>query len=59
MAAEDRSDDQRPDGAVKQKKPYEPPRLSVYGDIAAVTRTVGMSGMLDGGMKGNAKATQP
>jgi hypothetical protein len=44
---------------VKQKKPYEPPRLSVYGDIAAVTRTVGMSGMLDGGMKGNAKATQP
>lgn len=32
-----------------QKKPYEPPRLDVYGDIRKVTQTVGSAGMADGG----------
>ena len=32
--------------------------LSVYGDIAAMTQTVGMVGPPDGGMMGNAKGTQ-
>ncbi|MGH9220072.1 MAG: lasso RiPP family leader peptide-containing protein [Vicinamibacterales bacterium] len=32
-----------------QKKPYEPPRLDVYGDIRKVTQTVGNTGSPDGG----------
>jgi hypothetical protein len=32
-----------------QKKPYEPPRLEVYGDIRKVTQTVGNTGSPDGG----------
>jgi hypothetical protein len=40
------------------KKPFEPPRLSVYGDIAALTRTVGRSGIPDGG-HGNTARTSP
>ena len=31
------------------KKPFEPPRLTVYGDIARLTRTVGRTGANDGG----------
>jgi hypothetical protein len=31
------------------RKPYETPRLEVYGDIRAVTDSVGMTGNLDGG----------
>ena len=30
------------------KKPYETPRLEVYGDIRAVTGSVGMTGASDG-----------
>jgi hypothetical protein len=33
----------------KVKKPFEPPRLTVYGDIATLTRTVGRTGNNDGG----------
>lgn len=32
-----------------QKKPYEPPRLDVYGDIRKVTQTSGNTGTPDGG----------
>ena len=32
----------------KQKKPFEPPRLHVYGDISTLTRAVGKSGLADG-----------
>ena len=31
------------------KKPYEPPRLDVYGDIRKITQTVSNTGNADGG----------
>jgi hypothetical protein len=58
MSSTDPSDDRQTDETDEQKKPYERPRLAAYGNIAAVTRTVGMDGMPDGG-KGASKATQP
>jgi hypothetical protein len=42
----------------KQKKPFEPPRLHVYGDISALTRAVGQTGLADGG-KGKTAKTRP
>ena len=42
----------------KRRKPFEPPRLHVYGDIATLTRTVGRSGVSDGG-KGAKNRTSP
>ena len=30
------------------KKPYETPRLEVYGDVREIARSVGLSGMFDG-----------
>ena len=42
----------------KQKKPFEPPRLHVYGDISALTRAVGQTGLSDGG-KGKTNRTRP
>ena len=58
MSLEDRQDDRSRGASGKAKKQYERPRLVAYGDIAAVTRAVGMSGTPDGG-KGAGKATQP
>ena len=40
------------------KKPFEPPRLTVYGDITTLTRTVGRTGLTDGG-KGATNRTRP
>jgi hypothetical protein len=40
------------------KKPFEPPRLQVYGDITALTRKVGRTGAADGGSGAN-KQTRP
>jgi len=40
-----------------RKKPFEPPRLQVYGDIAALTRTIGRSGVPDGGHGSNSKTS--
>lgn len=37
------------DNSAQAKKPYEPPRLECYGDVAAITRTAGSSGSPDGG----------
>ena len=31
------------------KKPYQPPKLLVYGDLAEMTRAKGNVGKLDGG----------
>ena len=39
------------------RKPYETPRLEVYGDIRAVTDAVGMMGEPDGAFKTNAKTS--
>ena len=33
---------------VATKKPFEPPQLTVYGDIAALTRSVSIGGKADG-----------
>ena len=59
MSQEDRPDARRRDTSGKLKKPYEAPRLVAYGNIAAVTQSIGMGGTGDGGPMGNAKATQP
>ena len=32
-----------------EKKPYQPPKLLVYGDLAEMTRAVGNKFKLDGG----------
>jgi hypothetical protein len=40
-----------------QRKPFREPDLRVYGDIAEVTRAVGMTGALDGMATGNTKTT--
>jgi len=56
------SDDhvQHPPGnsPAQSKKPFEAPRLHVYGDIAALTRAVGKTGLSDGGI-GSTKNTRP
>jgi len=44
-------------GDANVKKPFEPPRLSVYGDIAALTRTVGRTGVPDGGHGSNTRTS--
>jgi len=46
------------DAEPRKKKPFEPPRLHVYGDIAALTRKVGRTGLSDGG-SGTTKFTRP
>jgi hypothetical protein len=40
------------------KKPFDPPQLTVYGDITTLTRTVGRTGSGDGG-KGANNRTRP
>ena len=37
------------DEVVPPKKPYESPRLDVYGDIREIAKSVGMMGKMDGG----------
>ena len=32
-----------------EKKPYEPPKLHVYGDLAEMTQAKGLVGKTDGG----------
>jgi hypothetical protein len=49
---------QPPKQGSEAKKPFEPPRLQVYGDIAALTRKVGRTGASDGGSGAN-KQTRP
>ena len=41
----------------KPKRPYRAPVLHVYGDIRAITRAVGTTGLSDGG-NGNMKRTR-
>jgi hypothetical protein len=43
--------------ADRKKKPFEPPRLHVYGDISTLTRAVGKTGLADGG-KGTTTKTR-
>jgi hypothetical protein len=55
--------DEQPKRASRQspeppKKVFHPPRLTVYGDIASLTRSVGRTGLNDGG-RGTRKKTRP
>jgi hypothetical protein len=43
--------------SAKPKRPYRKPVLHVYGDIRAITRAVGTTGLPDGGM-GQMKRTR-
>jgi hypothetical protein len=45
-------------GDAPTKKPFEPPQLTVYGDITTLTRAVGRTGLADGG-KGQTNRTRP
>jgi hypothetical protein len=40
-----------------QKKPYQEPRLCVYGDIGTITQTVAVVGIPDGNNKGSVHKT--
>lgn len=40
------------------KKPYRPPVIVVYGNVRAITRAVGKTGLNDGG-GGNMMKTRP
>lgn len=40
---------------ASEKKPYERPRLDVYGDIREIAKSIGMSGMADGATHGATK----
>ena len=48
MADQEQSSNQQEEPS-REKKPFEAPRLVVYGDIAALTRTVGKTGLADTG----------
>ena len=37
------------------KKPYESPRLDVYGDIREIAKSTGQAGHVDGAGHGNTK----
>ena len=50
MTTESRLEEDKP-----AKKPYESPRLEVYGDIRDLTDSVGMTGSADGAAMGNNK----
>ena len=43
------------DSEYNVKKPYERPRLEVYGDIRQIAKSIGMSGMADGATHTNTK----
>jgi hypothetical protein len=58
MADHETPDTSKRDAEGLKKKPFEPPRLTVYGDIASLTKTVGRTGLADGG-KGNTTKTRP
>ena len=40
------------------KKKYAPPKIFVYGNIGALTRTIGKNGAVDGGSVRNFKNTK-
>ena len=43
--------------AASTRKPFEPPRLIVYGDIATLTRAIGRTGVPDNGHGSNARTS--
>lgn len=53
---DDKMDRVRSPGAVP-RKPYVPPRLRVYGSVAALTRTIGRRSQKADGGRGNMSKT--
>jgi len=43
------SSEQQAAAIVTSKKPYTAPALRIFGDVAALTRSVGNTGKADGG----------
>jgi len=41
----------QPSEISAKKKPYQPPKLLVYGDLTQMTQAVGSKGHLDGGVR--------
>jgi hypothetical protein len=57
---ERRGDDKKdrvPSSDAAPRKPYVPPRLRVYGNVAALTRTIGNMSMKADGGSGNRSKT--
>ncbi len=50
-----RSNGMTTDDTIQQKKPYHPPAIEAYGDLAAITKAVGKTGLTDGGTANMAK----
>lgn len=42
---------------VETKKPFEPPQLTVYGDIATLTQSMNTGGKADGGHGSKSRTT--
>jgi hypothetical protein len=42
----------KPREAAPPKKPYQTPKLFIYGDLTTMTQASGRRGMADGGMTG-------
>ena len=47
----------QPSEAPAQRKPYQPPKLLVYGDLTEMTRAKKVGGKLDGKTTGTARRT--
>jgi len=47
----------QPSETPAKKKPYQPPKLLVYGDLAQMTKSRGTSGNPDGGTHGSNRRT--
>jgi hypothetical protein len=41
----------QPSETLAKKRPYQPPKLLVYGDLGQMTKALGPGGKLDGGNK--------
>ena len=39
------------------KKPYQAPKLRIYGGLTEMTKAIGMTGMMDGGVAMGQKKT--
>ena len=43
--------------ASPEKKPYQEPKLRVYGDLTSITGTIAVAGVPDGNNKGSVHKT--
>jgi hypothetical protein len=47
----------RPSEKLEKKKPYQSPKLLVYGDLTEMTQKAGRKGKADGGRTGTSRFT--